>query len=104
MTPTERAEKILSFEGSHSDNKFFTEFLIAQIEEAQREAVEWKVKEILSEPGMMAHWQKGVDYGFRAAKEKAKRIAQSHECSIARLSETCNCDIEIAQRIGSLEP
>lgn len=104
MTPQERAENIRTFMAGLTHNKNpsiadVDELIIMHINEAVREAVEWKIKEMLSDHYLLAHFYKGRDEGFAAAREKAAGIAlETNEPGMEDY-----CGDEIAERIRKLE-
>lgn len=86
LSAQERAEKFCqTIKNGVNDHVYFhlKKWLAAELEsyaaersrKAVEEALEWKVKEMVSEPGMMIHWQKGVDYGKAEAFAEGKRAA-----------------------------
>lgn len=110
MTPSERAgfieAQLRMFEksGSSSGIRKAVEFIAAQIEEAQREAVEWKVKEMLSDAYMLANFCKGRDEGFAAAREKAAEIATDYPIIAGVSWATPHVREIISDRIRAMEP
>lgn len=97
MTPETRADKIFAKLWAGIAVELF-DFVAAQIREAERGAVEWKVKEMLSEPFMLAHFCKGRDEGFAAAREKAAGIVQEPRIYPAQESVF----VHIAERIREM--
>ncbi len=109
MTPQERAEKILpqlKWFVEYNENGF--PYLLAQIEEAEREAYKRGEQSQKS-------CEKSYAEGFRAAREKAKEIAEEFDQSCGCLPKcdsyghedlctVANTEPTIAQRIGEMEP
>lgn len=114
MTNSERAEKMLEAlmafaidrEGDWCDKEYARGLLISRLDEAQREAVS-KVPQ--QQYALDAEWHRkrgyetGFSEGFADAISQAAKTAEAIECSIARGTEVCNCDIEIADAIRSLK-
>ncbi len=97
MTPQERAEEI--WHEIHQQD-FLTpdgvEFIAAQIEEAEREAVKYKADPDCEEHCRLAKLE-GFAAGFTNAREKAKGIAEDVLCEHL-------CWEKIADRIAKMEP
>lgn len=47
--------------------------------------------------------EEGHALGRAEALEEAAKISSNHECSIARGTETCTCDLEISDKIRALK-
>ncbi len=95
MNAKERAEKIIKGQPLGTTLDEAVKFCAAQIEEAEREQAEsdsMKHAEVL-----MGTYSKACAEGFRAAREKAKGIAEEY-LDEGRIGEV------IAQRIGEMEP
>ncbi len=102
MTPKERAEKIWDEAESSGDP---IDFIQAEIEEAEREAIERIMVDERREQARLINERDNAYFkGFAAARETAKGIAKVHPCAIGTGSEVCNCDLEIAERIASMTP
>ena len=74
-------------------------WVAVQIEEAEREAYDKAQKEHGDKWTEVA--LKARAEGFRAARDKAKGIAHTHDLCIQ--NTTYNCATDIAQRIASME-
>ena len=92
-----RAEKMLpqlKWFVENNENGF--PYLLAQIEEAEREAV-------VTNPVIQRLKKEPYAEGFRAAREKAKGIVEAHRWDRDKVSTVAVIDL-ITQRIGELEP
>lgn len=100
MDCEERARKIwdavTQYCQAECDNGASADWIAVQLREVERET--------LLQPVVKEGFERAYAKGFNAAKDKAAGIAKQHECSIARGSETCNCDIEIADAIKGMQP
>ena len=102
ITPKERAEIIhREIHCAHPDSNRCLEFICAQISEAESEAL----NEVMPMRDKVSYWeekyQKAYPEGFRAAREKAKAIAEDRGGCRCTSPE---CENNIARRIGEMMP